>query len=165
MKEDKQKMKAGDNIEHTEIELMQKLGKAASITIVFSAIAIEAYIYDYAARHFSDSYVQSYIDKLDVVSKWVLVPRLVTGHELPRDHKWFQLMKLLVSERHSIVHSKSSSPPASPEYAKAYIDKLQERNESIPEKARQAVDLLDILADKITEIDPEEAPWVKSYLA
>jgi hypothetical protein len=147
------------------IRFSEETGKLAAITIVFSAITIEAYIYDYAARHFSDSYVQNYVDKMDTVSKWVIVPRLITGRELPRDQRWFQLIKLLISERNLIVHSKSSSLPVSPGDAKAYVEKLLARNESIPEKAKQAVELLDVLVDKITEVDPEEAPWVKSYLA
>lgn len=151
-------------VQNEIIRLSEEIGKLAAVTIVFSAITIEAYIYDYAARHFSDSYVQNYVDKMDTISKWVIVPRLITGRELPRNHRWFQLIKSLISERNSIVHSKSSSPPTAPRDAKTYVDKILDRNESIPEKARQAVELLDILVDKIIEVDPDEAPWVKSYL-
>ncbi len=32
-------------------------------TIIFSSLAIEAYIFDYAARNLGDSFVSVYIDK------------------------------------------------------------------------------------------------------
>jgi hypothetical protein len=123
---------------------------------------VESYIYDYAARHFSDSYVKNYIDKMDVKGKWVVVPRLITGRELPRSHKWFKLLETLISERNSIVHNKSSQIPESPSDAQVLMKIINEKNRIFPGKARQAIELLDILAVEMKKLDPTEGAWIES---
>ena len=79
------------------------------IAIVFSALTIEGYIYYYAIRHFSEDFVDTHLDRLDVVSKWVIVPKLVTGKDFPKDSRAFQLLKQLVANRNYIVLSKSTN--------------------------------------------------------
>ncbi len=150
-----------------EFELMSLqhlLGKHASITVVFSAVAVEAYIYDYAARRLSDKFVQAYMDKLDLVSKWVIIPRFITGKSLPETGKWQALLKGLVKERNSIVHSKSQAAPIGSKEKGNFYKKLHERNALIPQKARQAIELLDLLVVEISKLDPEEALWIQTYL-
>ena len=145
--------------------LQKDLAKSSLIVIVFSAMAVEAYIYDYASRHLGDAFVKDHLDKLDAASKWVLVPMLITGRELSRQQKWFELLKNLIKARNSIIHHKSSEPPVAFPDMKKYLQKQRVNSETLLEVARQSIDLLSILADKITELDPEETPWVKSYLA
>lgn len=95
-----------------EISLFRNdLAKTSLIIIAFSAMAIEAYIYDYAARHLGDEFVKDHLDKLDTLSKWIVVPKLITGRELPRQQKWFELLKKLIKARNSIIHHKSSDAP------------------------------------------------------
>ena len=150
-----------------EFELMNidiELAKLGSITIVFTMISVEAYIYDYAARHFTDSFVKKYIDKLDPISKWVIVPKLVTGKELSRGGEWFKLLKDLVRERNSIIHSKSSQPPSAAREARKYLKVIEEEHHRVIHKARNAIKLLDALATEIGNLDSEEAIWVESYL-
>lgn len=74
---------------------------------LFAAMCLEAFIYDYAATNFSDTYVKKYIDKLDLVSKWVLVPKLVLGNEFPRSGRSFAYIRSIKKERDKLVHSKS----------------------------------------------------------
>ena len=57
------------------------------IAIVFAALAVEAYMYDYAARNLGEQFVASHLDRLDVVSKWVIIPRLVTGKGFPKGER------------------------------------------------------------------------------
>jgi len=155
------KMSIQTEIHSTEAEM----AKSALIVIVFSAMAIEAYIYDYAARHLGDVFVKDHLDKLDTLSKWIVIPELVTGKELSRHQKWYMLLKNLIKTRNSVMHHKSSEPPASPSDIEKYLNKLNKADSSIYETAMQSITLLDILADKIIEIDPEETPWVQAYLA
>lgn len=77
------------------------------IIITFAAMCLEAFIYDYAATHFSDSFVKKYLDKLDLCSKWVIIPKLVTGNDFPTDSLAFQHLTKLVKMRNALVHSKS----------------------------------------------------------
>lgn len=152
---------------HTDLELLlleEEVAKFASIVIVFSAIAIEAYIYDYAARHLTDSFVQNYIDKLDPVGKWVLIPRLITGRELPRTHRWLELLTNLVKERNSIIHSKSSELPASPVNAHKYLAKIGQEREITFQKSKHAIQLLDLLITEVSKLDPDESFWIESHL-
>jgi hypothetical protein len=151
-----------------EFELLRLENEAwncAVIVIVFSAIAIEAYIFDYAARNLSDAYVQNYLDKLDPLSKWVVIPQLVTGKELPRGQRWFELTKRLIQQRNSIIHYKSSSPPSKYDDAIAYYKKLQHNSGQIYSAAKEALELFDLLMDGMKNIDPKEIVWIDSYLA
>ena len=50
--------------------------EAAFLAIVFAGMTLEAVIYDFAARHLGEEYVKQHIDRLDLVSKWVIVPQL-----------------------------------------------------------------------------------------
>ena len=75
--------------------------------IVFSAMCFESAIYEYAADHLGDSYVQEHLDKLDILSKWVVVPRLVAGYEIRKDRAPYGALKALIAARNRLVHSKS----------------------------------------------------------
>ncbi|MFZ5883582.1 MAG: hypothetical protein ACOYYI_07380 [Chloroflexota bacterium] len=144
--------------------LEDELAETSLIVIIFSVMALEAYIYDYAARHLGDLYVKDHLDKLDTSSKWIVIPKLITGKEISRSGNWFSLLKKLVKARNSIIHYKSSEPPVPLVEAGKYFEKQRVYSKALLESAREAVTLLGILADKITELDPEEAPWVKSFL-
>jgi hypothetical protein len=119
------------------------------ITVVFAAMAIEAHIYDYAARHFSDSFVKKHLDRLDVVSKWVIIPQLATGKEFPRGGKALQLLRELTKARNDLVHYKS-----------APLSSLSSRSRDVDEMAhvaKRAVRAMRELAWALERIDPEES--------
>ena len=82
-------------------------------SIVFSAMCLEAFIYDYAANNFTDTYAKKYLDKLDIASKWVIIPKMITGKDFPTDSQAFQDLQRLIKERNNIVHSKSTHKPRS----------------------------------------------------
>ncbi len=146
------------------IPLQKDLAKSSLIIIVFSAMAVEAYIYDYAARHLGDVFVKDYLDKLDTLSKWIIVPKLITGRELPRQQKWFELLKKLIKARNSIIHHKSFDTSTFSTDMQKYIKKQDANSGLLDEVAGQSAILLNLLADKIAEIDPQESVWVKAYL-
>ena len=130
--------------------------------IIFTAIAVEAYIYDYAARHLGDSFVRDHLDKLDTISKWIIFPELVTGKGLSQRQHWHGKLKRVIQARNSITHYKSWDPSSLS--AGDLQRKLKKSSSEVQQAAGQAVDLLRLLADKISEVDPEETPWVQSYL-
>lgn len=144
--------------------LENELANASLIVVVFSTMAIEAYIYDYAARHLGDKYVKDHLDKLDTLSKWIIIPKLVTGREISRNENWRGLLTKLLKARNSVVHYKSSELPVPIPNAEKFFERQRVNSKILLETAREAVTLLETLADKIIEVDPEEAPWVKSYL-
>lgn len=156
----------GEQTLETDRKIVQyesEQAKTSFIIIVFAAIAVEAYIYDYAARNLGDAFVRDHLDKLDTVSKWIIVPELVTGRELPQRQYWQGKLKKLVQIWNSITHNKSWDPSALP--PADLWRKLKKASAEINQAAIQSVDLLRLLADKISELDPEETPWVQAYLA
>ena len=153
-----------NSVERKIQSLEDELAKASLIVIVFSAMVLESYIYDYASRHLTDAFVKDHLDKLDTLSKWIIVPVLITGREIPQHPNWREFLKKLIKARNSIIHHKSSPPPASFHNTKKYLEKLQENSKTLLEAAKQSTQLLNLLADKIMEIDPQESTWVKVYL-
>jgi hypothetical protein len=139
--------------QHNIYTIMHRLGKAGVVIIIFSAFTLEAYIYDYAARKLSDSYVHKYLDKLDVVSKWIIIPHLVTGKPFPVGTRGIELLRDLTRERNSIAHSKSSDAFSLTE---ADMDKQFQRIENFPRKVTQAIAALDTLAVEMEQLDPGE---------
>jgi hypothetical protein len=77
-------------------------------SFLFLSLFLEAYIYDFAARRLSDSYVTKYLDKLDVISKWIIIPKLITGKELDTSRHSFAILKQIFSLRNKFVHHKTS---------------------------------------------------------
>jgi len=134
------------------IEYSIKLDNSCIQTIIFSALAVEAFIYDYGARKTSDSFVQNYLDKLDLVSKWVVVPQMVTGKDFPRDRSGFKLLRELVRNRNSLIHHKSLKIDLETEN---YIDQINKMTGDLLEKAERAVATLDKLTNDLKSIDPE----------
>lgn len=78
-----------------------------NITAVFSALCLEALINDYCIINKSLSYFNNHIDKLDPASKWLLIPKIIIGKEIPTDGQAYELLKALYSYRNSLVHPKS----------------------------------------------------------
>jgi hypothetical protein len=76
-------------------------------SVIFAHLCLEAFIYDYAAHYFSDAYAKKHLDKLDFLSKWVLIPKLVTGRDFPKDSKAFEYLTKLNRYRNELIHPKS----------------------------------------------------------
>ena len=117
-------------------------------------MAIEAYIYDYGARHLSDTFMKRYVDKLDLTSKWAVVPRLVAGQAFPTDGQGFEALGRLVSDRNALVHHKSRAIDLDAVEPGAGSDDLS----SVRAATTNAVAALDLLSRDIRSLDPDEGP-------
>ncbi|RMP44307.1 hypothetical protein [Pseudomonas syringae group genomosp. 3] len=76
-------------------------------TIVFSAMALEAAAYEFALIQLGEPLAKTYLDRLDVVGKWVVIPRLVCGRSLREDGPAINGLKGLVTARNELVHHKT----------------------------------------------------------
>lgn len=94
-----------DPAEHFASE--RRLLSASFQTIVFSAMACEAAIYDLAAVQLGDEYTSQYLDKLDLLAKWIVVPSLICGRKLKEDGPAINALRTLVRTRNALVHHKS----------------------------------------------------------
>jgi len=99
-------------------ELGVKMFEYRVIATIFGALCLEAFIYDYAAIHFSDTHARKYLEKVGFISKWVIIPKLVTGSDFPTDSQAFELLLKLNKERDRLVHAKSKPMPSKDEIKK-----------------------------------------------
>ncbi len=87
--------------------LLKDIDRYCTSVIVFSALAVEAHLYDIGARKLGDGYMKDHLDKLDITSKAILIFELVTKKNFPKDGQLYQNLKKLQSDRNKLVHFKS----------------------------------------------------------
>lgn len=76
-------------------------------TIVFSAMALEAAVFDLAASQLGDKVATDYLDKMDLLGKWMIIPRLVCGRALREQGPAINGLRGLIRARNTLVHHKS----------------------------------------------------------
>lgn len=76
-------------------------------TVVFSAMTLEAAAFEFATIHLGKHLAKKYLDKLDVLGKWLIIPQLVCGRSLREDGPAMNGLKGLVAARNALVHHKS----------------------------------------------------------
>jgi len=96
-----------DYFESKKHKLEEKIFENYLLIIVFISMFMESYIYDYGARILGDNYIKKHIDKLDVISKWVIIPKIITTKEIDKKRHSFEIFKKVISLRNKITHWKS----------------------------------------------------------
>jgi hypothetical protein len=122
-------------------------------TIVFAGMCLEAAIYDYASIQLSDKFVKEHFEKLDLLSKWIIIPRFVCGKQLRKDKAPYAALKQLVKDRNSLVHHKSQKYITNEQW---FLDKLEEANiefEKSIHNAFRALVLLSLEMDYVVGIE------------
>ena len=130
------------------------LEKLSISIIIFSALTLESYIYDYGARKLGDSFMKNHLDKLDPISKVVIIVELATQKKFPKDRRVYGLIKELNKSRNSLVHYKSSKKNLD----NVASDLVKNDGELIDfmKKADQAYQALIELANTIENLDQSE---------
>jgi hypothetical protein len=87
-------------------------------TTIFLTTFLEAYIYDFGCIVLGDNYTKEHLDKLNLISKWIVIPRLITGKEIDKSKAFFSDFKCLIKFRNKLVHhkSKDATPLFNPDY-------------------------------------------------
>lgn len=131
----------------------QEIERLSLIAIVFAALAAEAFINDYAIRQTSKSFFSKHLDRLDPVSKWIIVPRLVTGKQIDTGSRGADLYRQLATLRNRLVHWKTVVKPDS-EVAEA--DWIGE------DQAELALSAVLEIARELQSIDPNvDLEWLE----
>lgn len=133
-----------------ELEHTRDLG--AIQAVVFSSMCFEAAIYDFASIHLGDDYVRDHLDKLDLLSKWLVVIRFVSGIEIPKSEAPYAALKNLIFERNRLVHSKSKPMDIANLERQFEITRKRERefNRAVNDAFR-AVVLMSLYLDKVLD--------------
>jgi hypothetical protein len=125
----------------------------AMLVVIFSALTLEAFINHYAIENFSESYLKNYLDKLDPVSKWVVIPKLVLGRALDTGGRSFELLQRLFLLRNKLVHYKTRIVPFDELRTKVLVGGIE------AEEAIQAV--WDVIGDLSNLDSNQTTEWLK----
>lgn len=126
----------------------------ATITVVFSTIALESFIHNYASRKLGEGYTDKHIDTMKLHTKWIVVPQLVTGSAISPDSPAIQLLQKLIKARNSVVHLKSTNI----QWAlwEGAIQRIKENNQLILESALTCFECIGLLGRALSERDPDD---------
>ena len=98
-----------------ELGLLDEISKNECVAITFAAMCLESCIWDYAASSTSQNYTEDYLEKLDFVAKWVVIPKLMCGSDITKARIngtcLLDRLRKLKKARNALVHSKSKPRP------------------------------------------------------
>jgi len=120
-------------------------------TIVFSAMAIEAAVFDLAAIQLGDKVATMYLDKMDLLGKWMIIPRLICGRSLKENGPAFNGLKGLVKARNALVHHKSREWDREGKAERAMTDRWAIFEKDQVPNAFKALVLLSLEVDAVLE--------------
>lgn len=78
------------------------------IAVIFGVIALDNFIYCYSSKALGHEFCNNYLDKLDIVSKWIVLPKLITGKEMDPYSEAIIRLRELVKVRNRLVHTKAT---------------------------------------------------------
>ena len=135
-----------------ELDLLEEeRDQSCIIACVFTALYFEAFIYDYAASCLGDKYVIDHLDRLDFISKWIVIPRLTVGKELEKSKHAYAALRKLHKDRNSLVHLKSREMPLSNEEMVKY---LAQRESDMQRAAENCQAAFKVVVEELRELDP-----------
>lgn len=79
------------------------------ISVVFSAMAIEAFINDYGAACLGDDFFYENFDRLSVIGKLQLISKFLFESDLDKSKEYYFCLKTVFSARDKFVHNKSET--------------------------------------------------------
>jgi len=148
--------KSSDNFVDKVAEKNDRIGRLVLIVVVFCATSLEAYINHYAISHLSKNYLKTYLDKLDLLSKWIVIPRITTGTQLDAGSRPLQDLSWLITLRNKLVHYKSRT---------VSIEEIKDTDFLWENDAKRAIETVKNLAQELKKIDNDiYIDWTtKSY--
>jgi len=83
--------------------------RSVMISIVFSAMAIEAFVNDYGAACTSDDFFYDNFERLSTLGKLQLIAKLLLHTEIDKSTALYSHLKVIFGARDKLVHSKTRS--------------------------------------------------------
>ena len=132
-----------------------EIQRAAMVSVVFSALTLEAFINNYGLEHFSRNYFDKHLDKLPAVSKWIVIPKLAIGKEIDSDSRSYEQLKRLFKRRDRLVHYKTKKKKLS-EMHGGDVWVTEEQGAEAVQTVRSVLGELSRIDDKVS------ADWLES---
>lgn len=89
------------------VELRKTLTNSSIVTVTFSAMALEAFLNDYAATDLGDKFFYENFEILRPMGKLQLIAKFILNADLVKGTTLYNLVDSLFRERNNYVHSKS----------------------------------------------------------
>jgi hypothetical protein len=142
------------NRETDHQEYNNKLRKDTIKVIVFLTTFLESYINDLGGIVLGDTFVKEHLDKLSLISKWIVIPRLITNEEIDKSKSYYQGLKELVQWRNNLIHHKTRNAIT---FFKSPDTKNLEKLKPIYElfDVSKCFNMIKELFDELNRIDPQ----------
>lgn len=114
----------------TPEEKKYEMRASGMISIVFAALSFEALINRIGIKSFNKNYFNKHLEKLDPLSKWIVIPKLLFGLSIHDKDIYGKLQKLF-SYRNKIVHTKSYKIKKNEEGQVSFSHKAREFHEAV----------------------------------
>jgi len=125
--------------------------RLAVTTVIFSALALEAFINDYGLSSLRKDHFER-LDRLSPVGKWLVLPWIVTGNRLSSSGRAFSSLKGLFGHRNRLAHFKSEEKP---------VSKLKPGDRYTQKEASEAVTTVRVAVTELRHVDEKiDTGWV-----
>ena len=121
-----------------------QIQRATVVSVVFSALTLESFINDYGISNFSKTFFDKYLDRLNPVAKWMIIPRLKTGKQLDPQRPPIHKLSSLFRQRDKLVHHKTVTKPVSEAFNKEWLDEKH---------SEEALSTVQLLVEELAKID------------
>lgn len=101
------------------LQAQEELKKETVKSVMFLVCFLEAFFFELAAEAIGQKYAERYIENMNIKTKIVTIPRLVTGKDLGLKNNDLSDVFTLISWRNKIVHPKTKD-------GFTYTDKMME---------------------------------------
>jgi hypothetical protein len=118
------------------------------VVVVFSVMMLESFIFQYGAEYIGKSYFKNHLEKLNLVSKFLITPQLVVQKSIDKSSRAYGALKKIVTNRHYLVHHKQTGDRA------GYSIDFYKYVESASENAINAIHWLIGELDSIHKVIP-----------
>ena len=133
---------------------------SCNISILFSAITIEAFINDYGFTYLGETCFKR-LDKLSIKQKWIIIPKMVTGKYIGEENElnfisshYFEKLTKLFKLRDKMVHPKANKMTIGNEIDDIY---------NLIFKAKDSLETVNILVSALKKIDEKvDIEWLKA---
>lgn len=96
-----------NNYDINDVDKQLQMEQHIVVTCVFSAMAIESFLNDYAARRLGDSAFYEDFDRLPTISKFQLISKFILDKDVDKSQGYYANLKALMKLRREYVHNKS----------------------------------------------------------
>lgn len=137
-----------------------------SIVVVFSSMALEAYINYYGIIKLGRSFWKAHLKNIRTIDKWVIIPQLATGKAYPKDNISYSSLQKLFSDRNWLAHYKPRSYLVI-NYGFDGDPEEEDIADLLGRKSERAIKTIELMAADMLNIDPESdainhlAPWLR----